>query len=378
MSQMRQNLFSLHKTFWFALIAILLCAAAPLEETWPQAPTQAERDAARDSFLRQPEANSGKFKEYIDFHPSGSTRQMTQDHTLLVFTYSTLGNTIYGIAELKYCDGSWVFKLADGKPGACVSTLNLTACQGGRCGNADQLEDFKTELFENNEPGWISSSEANTTPPSDTVAPILATPTPIAMGGIPGLGGTERVPGPDNLGQAIIGILLPALICLIASLILKPTAGGAALAIKLADSSGDETPPAPTAPQKGELVFPAALPEPSPARIELAQPPSPAEEAGEPVWSLVAQEGTLKPGEIIALSEKLTLGRRKTNDVRIKDAQASLNHAVIERRGDGYWLVDQGSENGTFLNEKKIAEATRLKDGDLIQIAKVIYRVQKS
>jgi pSer/pThr/pTyr-binding forkhead associated (FHA) protein len=93
---------------------------------------------------------------------------------------------------------------------------------------------------------------------------------------------------------------------------------------------------------------------------------------------VVAQEGTLKPGEIIALSEKLTLGRRKTNDVRIKDAQASLNHAVIERRGDGYWLVDQGSENGTFLNEKKIAEATRLKDGDLIQIAKVIYRVQKS
>ncbi len=64
------------------------------------------------------------------------------------------------------------------------------------------------------------------------------------------------------------------------------------------------------------------------------------------------------------------IGRDLDMDVRIA-ADAGLvsrRHAVIERHGSKFVLIDQDSFNGTLLNGERIAEATSLFDGDRIQL----------
>jgi pSer/pThr/pTyr-binding forkhead associated (FHA) protein len=47
----------------------------------------------------------------------------------------------------------------------------------------------------------------------------------------------------------------------------------------------------------------------------------------------------------------------------------SRNHALIVRRGDGLFIDDLGSLNGTYVNRRRI-ESHKLDDGDEIQIGK--------
>ena len=47
----------------------------------------------------------------------------------------------------------------------------------------------------------------------------------------------------------------------------------------------------------------------------------------------------------------------------IDDESASRRHCLIERRGRDFFLVDGGSTNGTYLNDRRVREV-RLSDGD--------------
>ena len=65
----------------------------------------------------------------------------------------------------------------------------------------------------------------------------------------------------------------------------------------------------------------------------------------------------------------MTLGRDKKNDIVITDLKVSRNHAIIRCLGDNdYYLVDGGSANGTYVNAKRIAMPTLLRNGDRISI----------
>jgi len=43
---------------------------------------------------------------------------------------------------------------------------------------------------------------------------------------------------------------------------------------------------------------------------------------------------------------------------------------VLLRRDDGYYIEDQGSLNGTFLNRKRTESSAKLENGDELQIGK--------
>ena len=63
------------------------------------------------------------------------------------------------------------------------------------------------------------------------------------------------------------------------------------------------------------------------------------------------------------------IGRATSNDVMIDDGRVSRRHALIHRQDDTeYWIIDLGSGNGTYLNGRRVAIATRLVDGDLLAI----------
>ena len=66
--------------------------------------------------------------------------------------------------------------------------------------------------------------------------------------------------------------------------------------------------------------------------------------------------------------EGLTIGRSSQMDLQLEDASVSRDHAHIQRREEGLYLVDKGGKNGTFLNEKKVEDSAPLHDGDCIRV----------
>jgi len=71
----------------------------------------------------------------------------------------------------------------------------------------------------------------------------------------------------------------------------------------------------------------------------------------------------------------LTLGRSEAQNVILFDPAASRNHAVIEYLGGDFWLRDDGSANGTFVNSSRIREQC-LRDGDRVRIGGTEFRFE--
>ncbi len=133
------------------------------------------------------------------------------------------------------------------------------------------------------------------------------------------------------------------------------------------------------------LLLPAALlavwairrarrkgaPPPSPA----TPPPRPAAR-GEFVPLLEWAEGDRRE-QIELLADNVTLGCEPNEvDIVLADAGVSRLHARI-RRDDGgqYWLYDEGSATGTFLNHEPLGLAPRpLQDGDTVQLGRLSLR----
>ncbi len=57
----------------------------------------------------------------------------------------------------------------------------------------------------------------------------------------------------------------------------------------------------------------------------------------------------------------------------IPESTIGRRHATIEYKDYAYWIMDQGSINGTFVNDVCISSETRLKHGDRIRLHKVEF-----
>lgn len=70
--------------------------------------------------------------------------------------------------------------------------------------------------------------------------------------------------------------------------------------------------------------------------------------------------------------DRLTIGRRDDNDIALPwDTEVSRLHAIVERVGGEWTIVDDGlSQNGTFLNGQRLAARRRLQEGDLIRVGR--------
>ncbi|WP_437316914.1 FHA domain-containing protein [Sorangium sp. So ce385] len=85
--------------------------------------------------------------------------------------------------------------------------------------------------------------------------------------------------------------------------------------------------------------------------------------------------GAGKEGELSLTLDapRIILGRAEGCEVRLPDTSVSPRHASIRQRGATYLLLDEGSENGTFLGKTRIAPRTAmpLRTGDRIRIGRV-------
>jgi pSer/pThr/pTyr-binding forkhead associated (FHA) protein len=77
-------------------------------------------------------------------------------------------------------------------------------------------------------------------------------------------------------------------------------------------------------------------------------------------------------------ADRLTLGRSESSDVALPwDDEVSRVHASLERVGDEWTLVDDGSSrNGSFVDGERVHGRRRLRDGDTVQLGRtaILFR----
>ena len=91
---------------------------------------------------------------------------------------------------------------------------------------------------------------------------------------------------------------------------------------------------------------------------------------------IVERSPVLSQGEELVIDgQPLTVGRGTQNDLPLDDDFASARHARFEERGDGLWIEDLGSTNGTFVNGARVTTPRRLEEGDLVRVGQTDLRV---
>ncbi len=80
---------------------------------------------------------------------------------------------------------------------------------------------------------------------------------------------------------------------------------------------------------------------------------------------------TLESPTLVTELREITIGRAEQNDIVLSDQDVSRSHAIVRQLGDRFWIEDQGSANGTFVN-RQVVTRTEIIDGDQIQIGKHI------
>lgn len=68
----------------------------------------------------------------------------------------------------------------------------------------------------------------------------------------------------------------------------------------------------------------------------------------------------------LTIGTVVTIGRSAASSVAIFSGDVSRNHATVTRLGDGCYLTDLGSTNGTTVNGDKVKDTIELKNGDRI------------
>jgi len=94
---------------------------------------------------------------------------------------------------------------------------------------------------------------------------------------------------------------------------------------------------------------------------------------------VVARSPSLDEGSAFPLnSAPVTVGRGGQNDLVLEgDEFASSRHVRIEVRGDGVWVQDLDSTNGTYVNGSRVAGAQRLDPGDILRVGETDLRVEE-
>ena len=82
---------------------------------------------------------------------------------------------------------------------------------------------------------------------------------------------------------------------------------------------------------------------------------------------------------IVTEKKRLSIGRTKENDIVLENRGVSRKHAMIEFNENAAVVIDNESLNGTFVNNRKIAEEI-LRNEDTITIGKysLIYHTESS
>jgi pSer/pThr/pTyr-binding forkhead associated (FHA) protein len=82
-------------------------------------------------------------------------------------------------------------------------------------------------------------------------------------------------------------------------------------------------------------------------------------------------------GIAIALGPINSIGRNVNNTIYVEDDFVSTNHAMLTFRGRSWFIDDQGSTNGTYVNGHRIERPVALSFGDELTVGRVRMRLDR-
>jgi diguanylate cyclase (GGDEF)-like protein len=108
---------------------------------------------------------------------------------------------------------------------------------------------------------------------------------------------------------------------------------------------------------------------------ELEQPVPPPSSVANDALVVIHARDRRRHGERFVLgSGPVRIGRMPDNEIVLDDVAVSRRHARLERRAADWVLMDVGSRNGTFCNERELAGQVALRSGDRIKAGSTIFK----
>ena len=83
----------------------------------------------------------------------------------------------------------------------------------------------------------------------------------------------------------------------------------------------------------------------------------------------------LKGEAIVVDADEALVGREANCNVVVSHPSVSRRHALLKKKQDVFFVVDQGSANGTFVDSKRIVDAT-LRDGCVLRFGSATFKVE--
>ena len=74
----------------------------------------------------------------------------------------------------------------------------------------------------------------------------------------------------------------------------------------------------------------------------------------------------------------VVIGRAENSRLFINSDLVSRHHATITRIAGSYVIKDEGSTNGTFVNDQRLTEPRALQDGDTVKIGRTVLKYTES
>ncbi len=105
--------------------------------------------------------------------------------------------------------------------------------------------------------------------------------------------------------------------------------------------------------------------------------PNPPESGGKRNDCLVViytKEATLLGKRFVLEQSPTRVGRGADNNIVLDGDSVSRRHCHFERRGDAWFVVDDGSTNGTYVNDDQIAADHKLDNGDRAKVGPTIFK----
>lgn len=112
-------------------------------------------------------------------------------------------------------------------------------------------------------------------------------------------------------------------------------------------------------------------------RVTVVQKPIAGEDppkGGDCLVVIYTKEPTLLGKRFVLDTSPMRIGRGAENHIVLDGDSVSRRHAHLEQRASTWFAVDDGSTNGTYVNDDQIARAQSLVNGDRIKVGPTIFK----
>ncbi|MBX3226373.1 MAG: diguanylate cyclase [Labilithrix sp.] len=89
---------------------------------------------------------------------------------------------------------------------------------------------------------------------------------------------------------------------------------------------------------------------------------------------IYTKEPTLLGKRFVLDTTPIRVGRGAENHIVLEGDSVSRRHAHLEQRANVWWAVDDGSTNGTYVNDEQINHEFGLQNGDRIKVGPTIFK----